>query len=330
MNCEIAQERMVTAEYGELAQAEADEMERHLDGCAECRKEREQLWALRVFAEAYPVVEPDANLVARSRMRLDEALDALPPRRWMERLGWRILNGFTSLQAAPVAAGLLLVAGLGAGSLGGYRMAENRAAHAAPVQTAQAAPVPAQPTAAAVLPVAAEIANISSIVRQPNSHMVEVRYNQMVPQKIEGSLDDPAIRQLLMLASRNSSSAGVRDDSVGLMADECKAGHGCKTAGIRDALLVALHSDKNDTVREKALEGLKPYVAEDTRVRNAVLQALLNDYDPKVRTAAISMLEPVEGDTSVRQVLHSVADSDRNPYIRTVSRQVLENEPEIQ
>jgi len=133
-----------------------------------------------------------------------------------------------------------------------------------------------------------------------------------------------------MLGSRNSSAARVRDDSVGLLADECKAGHGCKTAGIRDALLVALHSDRNDSVREKALEGLQPYVAEDMQVRNAVLEALLNDYDPKVRTAAISILQPVEGDTSVRQVLHSVADSDRNPYIRTVSRQVLENEPEIQ
>jgi hypothetical protein len=320
----------VTADYGELADEQVLELKRHLDGCAECRKEREQLWALKVLADAYPVMEPDANLMARSRLRLEEALDALPPRRWYEWLSLRFVNGFSSLQAVPVAAGLLLAAGVGAGSLGGYRLAENRAAQAATVQTAQTVPVQTQTAAQAGLPAAAEIANISSIVRQPNSHIVEVRYNQMVPQRIEGSLDDPAIRQLLMLASRNSSPVRVRDDSVGLMADECKAGHGCKMAGIRDALLVALRSDRNDAVREKALEGLKPYVAEDVRVRNAVLEALLNDYDPKIRTAAISILEPVEGDTSVRQVLHSVADSDRNPYIRTASRQVLENEPEIQ
>ncbi|MFZ1083499.1 MAG: HEAT repeat domain-containing protein [Terracidiphilus sp.] len=328
MNCQIAQERIVTAEYGELADAEAREMERHLEGCPECRKEQEQQRALRVLADAYPVTEPDANLIARSRLRLEEALDALPPRRWFELLSQRVLHGFASLQAAPVAAGLLLALGVGAGSLGGFRLAESRAATAAPAHTAQT--VPSQPAALDRIPAATEIASISSIVRRSDSHMVEVSYNQIVPQKTTGSLDDPAIRQLLMLASRNSSPAGVRDDSVGLMADECKAGHGCKTAGIRDALLVALRTDKSDTVREKALEGLKPYVAEDTRVRNAVLKVLLNDYDPKIRTAAISILEPVEGDTSVRQVLHSVADSDRNPYIRTVSRQVLENEPEIQ
>jgi predicted anti-sigma-YlaC factor YlaD len=222
---------MVTAEYGDLAGTEAQELERHLDGCPECRKEREQLRALKVLADSYPVVEPDANLMARSRLRLEEALDALPPRRWFERLSQRMINGFATLQAAPVAAGLLLVVGVGAGSLSGYRVAENRAAHATPVEAAAVVKRQAQPEAAAGIPVLGEIGSISNIVRQPNSHIVEVRYNQVVPQKIEGSLDDPAIRQLLMLASRNSSSASVRDDSVGLMADECKAGHGCKTAG---------------------------------------------------------------------------------------------------
>jgi hypothetical protein len=71
-------------------------------------------------------------------------------------------------------------------------------------------------------------------------------------------------------------------------------------------------------------------VAEDVRVRDAVLEALLNDPDPRIRTAAINILEPVEGDTSVRQVLHTVANSDQSLQIRTVSREVLRREPEIQ
>jgi hypothetical protein len=144
-------------------------------------------------------------------------------------------------------------------------------------------------------------------------------------------LDDPATRQLLMLASEDTTSTGVRDDSVGLMAAECKAGHGCqKAAGIRDALMVALRYDRNESVREKALRGLEPYVAEDVRVRDAVLEALLNDGDPRIRTAAINILTPVEADTSVRQVLYSVSNSDSNPHIRNVSRQVLNSVPEIQ
>ena len=325
MNCELAQERIVTVAYGELPDEQAHELERHLAGCASCQAEREQLRALKLLADAYPVAEVDANLMARSRLRLEEALDALPPMRWYERLSQRTTNNFASLQAAPVAALLLLVAGAGVGSLGGFELAQNRAAHAA---AAQAARVQAQPVAAPAE--GATIANISSIVRQPNSQMVEVRYNQVVPQRIAGSLNDPAIRQLLMLASENSASAGVRDDSVGLLAAECRAGHGCQATGIRDALMVALRYDRNAGVRQKALEGLEPYVAQDVRVRDAVLEALLNDADPRIRTAAINILEPVEADTSVRQVLHTVAYSDRNPNIRTVSRQVLSRVPEIQ
>jgi anti-sigma factor RsiW len=326
MNCEVAHERIVAAAYGELPDEQSHELERHVTGCPECQEDREQLLALKVLANAYPVLEPDANLVARSRLRLEEALDALPPKRWYERLSQRMTNNFASLQAAPVAACLLLLVGAGAGSLGGYEMAQKHAARAA--QTAQTAQAAVTRQEAQAGP--AEIANISSIVRQPNSQMVEVRYNQVVPQRIQGSLNDPAIRQLLMLASENSASAGVRDDSVGLLAAECRAGHSCQAAGIRDALMVALRYDKNEGVREKALKGLEPYVGEDVQVRDAVLEALLNDSDARIRTAAINILEPVEADTSVRQVLHSVANTDQNPHIRNVSRQVLSRVPEIQ
>jgi anti-sigma factor RsiW len=333
MKCEIAQERIVAAAYGELAGEQAQELELHLAGCAACGKEREQLLALKELAGANPVLEPDANLVARSRLKLDAALDALPAQRWHERLGQRIRNNFALLQAAPVAACLLLAAGVGAGLLGGTELSARRAGHTSADQaTAVQAPrTQAQPETSAGTAAPVEIASVSSIVREPNSHRVEVRYNQIVPQRIEGSLDDPAIRQFLMLASENATSTGLRNDSVGLLAAECKAGHGCqKATGIRDALMVALRYDKNADVRVKALQGLEPYVAEDVRVRDAVLEALMNDGDPQIRTAAINILVPVEGDTSVRQVLHTVVNTDRNPYIRNVSREVLSREPEIQ
>jgi hypothetical protein len=82
-----------------------------------------------------------ANLVARARLRLEEALDALPPKRWYERLSQRMMNNFASLQAAPVRCCLLLVAGPGAGCLGGYQFAQNRAAHCA----APPRPLPSDP-----------------------------------------------------------------------------------------------------------------------------------------------------------------------------------------
>jgi hypothetical protein len=325
MNCELAHERIVTAAYGELPDEQMHELERHMTGCPDCHRDREELLALQVLAGAHPMIEPTPNLVARSRLRLEEALDALPPKRWYERLSQRMMNNFASLQAAPVAACLLLMVGAGAGMLGSYEyLAQSRAAHAAtaPQAVSEVRTSEQQPPA--------EIANISSIVRQPNSELVEVRYNQVVPQQMQGSVDDPKIRELLVLASENSASPVVRDDSVGLLAAACRAGHSCQAAGIRDALMVVLRYDKSAEVRLKALDGLESYVAEDTHVRDAVLEALLNDTDPQIRTEALNILEPVEADTSVRQVLHSVANSDQNPHIRTVSRAVLSRVPQIQ
>ena len=321
MNCELAHERIVTAAYGELSDEHLHELERHMTGCPDCHCERDQLLALKILADAHPVMEPPANLVARSRLRLEEALDALPPKRWYERLTQRMMNNVASLQAAPVAACLLLVVGAGAGILGSFLYSQSHAARAA-AQPAAIARADAQPSA--------EIGNISSIVREPNSQMVEVRYNQVVPSQVEGSLDDPKIRELLMVASENSASAGVRNDSIDLLAAACRGGHGCQGTGIRDALMVALRYDRNAGVRHKALDGLQPYVTSDIGVRDVVLEALMNDNDPQIRTEAINILEPVEADTTVQQVLHTVANSDQNSHIRTASREVLSRVPEIQ
>ena len=86
--------------------------------------------------------------------------------------------------------------------------------------------------------------------------------------------------------------------------------------------MVALRYDKSAKVREKALEGLEPYVAEDVRVRDVVLEALMNDNDPGVRTEAINLLSPVEADITVRQVLYSVSNSDQDSHSVCVPRSV--------
>ena len=94
MNCEVAHERIVAAAYGELGDEQTHELERHIAGCSDCAAEREQMLALKALAEMLPVEEPSANLVARARLRLDEALDALPPRRWYERerAAWVVIS----------------------------------------------------------------------------------------------------------------------------------------------------------------------------------------------------------------------------------------------
>ena len=56
MNCELAHERIVTAAYGELPDEQMHELERHMTGCPDCHSDREQLLAMRILADALPVM----------------------------------------------------------------------------------------------------------------------------------------------------------------------------------------------------------------------------------------------------------------------------------
>jgi len=322
MNCEIAQQNIVLAQYGELPDDLQFPLEQHLDSCEDCRREWKALIALNEELALVPMREPSPNLLAASRMRLDEALDAMPARSVTQRLWGNAFRWFGFLQGAPALATLLL----GVGFLGGNFVERYQAAHVKQI------PGPVIMSTSAEGP----IASVSGIVQTPDSEQVQVKYNRLVPETVQGSLDDPQIRQLLMLGTKLATTNDVHAQSVDLLASECIAGHSCTSAddsgagGIRTALLASLRTDKSSAVRLKALQGLQPYVAEDEHVRDGVLDALMHDKNADVRTQAISLLEPVQADSSVRQVLRTVSTQDVNPSIRNASFKALSSSSNIE
>jgi len=316
MECELAQQKIALYAYGELPDDQCHVLEGHLATCKRCQEEFAAVQALQQAMALAPTQEPSPNLLAQARLQLEEALDSMPRSGWLMRAQQSFFRGVSMLGRAPVAASALLVLGLSSGGWAGYESAIR--------SHRPAAELPAAVTGLGT------IASVSSIVREPNTENVEVRFNRMVPETTQGSLDDPQIRELLLLGTQSQLNPGVAQKSVSLLAEECLAGHQCSEGPIRKALLVALRYDKNTKVRLKALDGLKPYVAEDMRVRDGVLEALLSDPDATVRLRAIELLPPVEADSSVREVLHTVASEDNNPHIRTVSREVLEESPQFQ
>ena len=319
MNCDSARDHIILAAYGELPDEHAVGLEQHLAHCEDCREELAIMRSLDQSLALNPVSEPDPNLLAQSRMRLDEALDAIPQHGFMTRLRANASAWFGHLQSAPALATLLVGVGFLAGNFT-YRYQVANAPKIAP------AVILSNTTGGGV-------STISEIKQLPGD-IVQVSYDRVVPEKAQGSLDDPQIRQLLMMGTHSIDTNTVRVDSVALLADQCKLGHGCRLetdgTGARATLLASLRTDKNPGVRLKALEGLQPYVAQDEHVRDAVAQALLGDQSSLVRTRAISILEPVQSDTSVRQVLRTVSTTDANPYIRTVSTAALQGSSSIQ
>ena len=320
MKCETVQQNIVLVTYGELPDEDLASLEQHLGECETCNRELKDLLAIHEVLSAEAMPEPSPNLVARARMRLDEELDAIPPHGLFTRLQSNLWSWIGHLQSAPALMTLLV----GVGFLSGNFVNRYQVAH-----------LPKPPEHVVLSnPANSTIANISGIVQTPNSEVVQVSYNRVVPETVQGTLDDPQIRQLLLLGTKAATSNTVRTDSVGLLANECRAGHECVAtpdgSGIRNALLVSLRYDKSPAVRLQALEGLQSYVAQDQRVRDAVLEALMHDANANVRTRAISMLEPVQSDSSVREVMRTVSTTDENPYIRTVSTQALAGTADIQ
>ena len=326
MRCEEAQANIVFAHYGELPDEMQLPLEPHLGSCPDCRREWNALLALHEQLALNPVTEPSPNLLAASRLRLDDALDAMPARSWRQHLTGNGLRWFGFLQRAPALATLLLGLGFVGGHLLGRfqeQQSELKARKPALVDITHAG----QGT----------IANVSGIVQTPNSNLVQVNYNRLVPATAQGSLDDPEIRNLLLLGTQLATNTEAHAESVNLLANECRTGHACDgdqtgnaVSGIRSALLTSLRYDRSATVRLKALDGLQPYVSEDEHVRDAVLEALMHDKSAEVRTEAISMLSPVGADSSVRQALRTVSSEDANPAIRTASYHALQTAADIE
>ncbi len=315
MKCDHAQPLIVQYVYGELSDEHCHSLEQHVAGCEFCRGEMHAYQALRQSLSLMPVEEPSPNFLAQSRVRLDDAIDLLPPASlWMRfEIGWQ---GFLAqLHAAPGMAMAVAILGLGIGASAGHYWKHELAQR--PVAQLAGSAVPAETAAAS------SVFNVSEIVQHPNTDMVEVHFNTMVPATVEGSIDDPEVQKLLLMATQNAVDPNVQGNSVALLAAQCKAGHYCDEGPVRTALMVALRYDRDPSVRLKALEGLTPYVGQDVRVRDAVLESLMHDPSQPVRSHALQMLEPVQADSSVRLVLETVSTGDDNQAMREASLKVL-------
>ena len=101
MKCDLAQQNIALVVYGELPDDECHALEQHLATCSRCQEEFEAVKALQQAMALAPSDEPSANLLAQTRMRLEEALDNLPRNGWLVRAKQSIMGGLATLSRAP-------------------------------------------------------------------------------------------------------------------------------------------------------------------------------------------------------------------------------------
>lgn len=312
MNCDWTKENVVLYIYGELADDAKFEFEQHVRHCLGCRRELEQALEWKDGMAAAPVKEVSPNFLAANRMQLQEALEHAEQSRNIfssfifDATGW-----FHQIKLAPAMTAALLILGFAGGVGTTYKMME-----------AKKAPITGS-YSAEVAPAEANIGYIESITPAANSNQVQIKYNTLQPQIVNGSSDDPRIRQLLVLAARNTRNPAIALDSIDVLT------HGSEDNAVREVLIEALRYDKNPGVRLKSLDALKGYVRDDVHVRDAVVEALLHDNNAGVRQEAISLLDAVKADTSVRSALTVLADRDPNKFIREESKRYLASMPHL-
>jgi hypothetical protein len=313
MKCEWVRENIVLQVYSELADDARHELEQHVARCGDCAAELKAEQEFHALLAQDRAPDPTPNLVADSRMRLQEALETTKQGSVWNRLAFDPAIWLRQVRFSPALASAILILGFAGGVTTTYKFYGSHPTNIAEIQNPNISAVPTE----------ASITGISSIVQQPGTNQISIKYNTLSTQEAQGSLNDDKIQQLLLYAARNNYNTGVRVDSVDLLS---------KSTGdmqVREALMYTLQNDTNPGVRLKSLDALGNYVKNETNVRDAVLRALVNDTNSGVRIEALRLIEPVKADGSVRGVLMALASKDQSTYIKSQARTLLAQLPEI-
>jgi hypothetical protein len=310
MKCDWVKDNIVFYVYNELEDDARYEVEQHLARCTDCTAELKSARKFHATLSQAPVAEPSPNILAASRMRLQEALETTTQGGLWQRLVFDPGNWLRQVRMAPAVAAVIFIVGFGGGIVTMSQFRGPQGPGPGP------GPGPTQVEASS-------ITGIRSVTTEPGSNQVNIKYDTVSTQEAQGSLNDQKIQQLLLFAARNNFNSGVRMDSVELLTQAPNE------TNVREVLMYSLQNDTNPGVRLKALDGLSGFVRQDVRVRNAVLQSLISDANIGVRMQALHLVEPMKADSGVRSVLTRLAQSDQNPSIRSQARAMMEQVPEM-
>ena len=309
--CDEIRKQLAMLHYGELSFDEEERVETHLEGCADCRaalgRERALLAAFDQVA-----VEPSPTLLRQSREDLFARLKSEPaPEPFAGGSWWdRLIETFTIPAGVlrPVGAVALVAMGfLGArlapsvGLLSGVYEADQMANPGA--------------------------SRVRGVEPGPDGQ-VRIVLDETRQRTVSGHMEDATIRALLLAATRDPNDPGLRANTVAILGTQTDPE---MANDVRNALVFAVLNDQNDSVRLKAMEGLKMFALQPD-VRSALADVLLADANPAMRNQAIDLL--MQGlDSSTERLVDRqmigvlqelMSREEKNSYVRQRSQRALE------
>lgn len=307
MNCQDLEQSLALYDYGELGVDERAALEEHLAGCERCRKLLEQSRRLGdLLSEQRQAAPPDPlpNLLVECRQRLEFALDR-------EQMGWRALMRawLPPVAAAHPARAMTALTLVALGFSLGWLLRPR-------AETSTFTPGPATNTAPAQMTGAdlgsARINSISQVAPDPETGDVKITLNAERRVTMEGSLDNPNIRQVMLYALKSYDNPGIRLDTLNALRK------GGVDPTVRDALLYDLEHDPNAGVRLEALRTVGN-ANWNSDVAHGLLQAAEKDTNLGVREAAIDSLVShvsTQGDEDLIPALQHLSSEDSDRYVR--------------
>src|SRR5215470_11318028 len=209
MKCEWVRENIVLHVYGELADDARHELEQHVSRCADCALELKAEQNFHELLSQDRAAEPTPNLLASSRMRLQEGLETAQQGNFFSRFAFDPTTWLRQVRFSPALASVILIFGFAGGVGATYKMYSHSG-------TAIITPIATTPSATGA-PLEASVSGIDSVTPIPGTDQVTIKYNTLSTQEAQGSLNDQKIQQLLLYAARNNYNSGVRVDSVDLL-----------------------------------------------------------------------------------------------------------------
>jgi anti-sigma factor RsiW len=122
MKCEWVQENILLYVYNELADDARYELEQHVARCADCAAELKASRKFNAVISQFPVEEPPANLLAASRMRLQEALETAEQGGFWQRLTFDPTAWLRQVRFSPTLAAAIFIIGFAGGIGAAYKV----------------------------------------------------------------------------------------------------------------------------------------------------------------------------------------------------------------
>lgn len=297
MHCKELDENLSLYLYDELPAEQGAACEAHLAACARCQTVFDEARRLNHLLSERPSREPTPELLVQCRQALDDALER-------QHHGWQgLLRSWWSVPPSRAVAALtLLVFGF---SLGWTLHPRNTAV------------LPASKGVALSSFVGDDLGNlrirsISQVAPDPQTGGVRITMDAERRVTLEGSLDDPHIRQVLIYAVKGYDNPGIRRDTLDALRERST------NPSVREALLYAVRKDSNPGVRLEALKAVRG-MKYGGDVHQALIDALEHETNPGVRVAAINEVvrHAIEkDDEEALPMLKQWAAKDPNRYVR--------------